>query len=382
MKNIQVLKPLYRTEEILEHVKECLEKSWTGMGFKTDEFEEEFKKHTGLKYCHALNSATAGLDLAVKQLKEKYGWDNTNEIITTPITFVSTNHAILYNNMVPVFADIDQFGCLDPVSVEKNITSKTKAILFVGLGGNIGSLFQIIEIAKKNNLRLILDAAHCCGTKNRDDKQIGSEDGIDVTVFSFQSVKNLTTCDMGAICWNNSDAEELDKQSRRLAWLGISKTTFDRSSSLGSYKWHYDVNEVGYKFHSNSIVASMALVGLKYLDSDNAYRRYLCDVYTKNLDGIVEIVPTSPDCTSSRHLFQILVDKRDEVMLALNQVGIYPGVHYRDNTIYPMYFYAHDESSNACRFSERTITLPLHMHMAVEDVKYIVDRLKEIIIKG
>ena len=382
MKNIQVFKPIYRKQEILNQIGECLDKGWSGMGFKTDLFEEEFKKYTGFKYCYSLNSATAGLDLAVKQLKQKYSWEDTDEIITTPITFVSSNHSILYNHMIPVFSDIDESGCINPKDILKKINPKTKAIMFVGLGGNAGKLKEVIEIAKIHNLKLILDAAHCCGTLWKDTrKQIGTEEGIDVTIFSFQAVKNLPTADMGAICWNGENAEELDKQSRRLGWLGITKSTFDRTTAQGSYKWHYEVNDLGYKYHNNSIMASIALVSLKYLEQDNAYRRYLCDLYQDLLKDVVEFVPHNPDCISSRHLIQILVDKRDEVMLALNQCDIFPGVHYRTNTLYPMYFMPEGSLPNAESFSNRTITLPLHMHLTVDDVKYVATKLKEILNK-
>ena len=91
---IQVLKPKFHVDECLEQVKECLEKGWTGMGFKTIEFEEEWKKYTGHKYAYFLNSNTVGLHLAVKILKMNNCWNDGDEIISTPITFVSTNLAL------------------------------------------------------------------------------------------------------------------------------------------------------------------------------------------------------------------------------------------------------------------------------------------------
>jgi len=382
--SIQVLKPFYRTPEILEHIKECCDSSWTGNGFKTDDFELAWKKYTEFDNASFLNSATAALHLAIMQLKNKFKWSEDSECISTPITFISTNHAILYNNLISVFADIDKYGCLDPQSVEKNITSKTKLIIFVGLGGNIGNLFEIIKIAKKYNLKLILDAAHCSGTRLINGEHIGIQEGITATCFSYQSVKNLCTFDSGSLCWGKDkdiNSLAMEKETKELAWLGIDKSTHARSSSVGAYKWNYSVDKIGYKYHSSSIAACFGLVGLKYLEQDNAYRRYLCEIYIKNLEGIVEIVPTSLECISSRHLFQILVDKRDEAMLALNQAEIYPGVHYHDNTNYSMYSYAKGKCPIAAAFSNRTITLPLHIHLTVEDIKYIAEKLKEIIIK-
>src|SRR5690606_10943953 len=113
-KNIQLFTPKYKVDECLAAIKECLEIGWTGLGFKTVEIEEKWKEYTGLNNAHFLNSATAGLHLAIEILKEENGWNDDNEIITTPITFISSNHAILYNRLKPVFADIDEYGCLDP----------------------------------------------------------------------------------------------------------------------------------------------------------------------------------------------------------------------------------------------------------------------------
>jgi dTDP-4-amino-4,6-dideoxygalactose transaminase len=296
------------------------------------------------------------------------------------LTFISTNHAVLYNGLKVVFADVDESGCLDPKSVEERINKNTKAVLFVGLGGNVGQLEEISKICKTHNLKLIFDAAHCAGTKWLPSmKQVGLCDNIDVSVFSGQAVKNLPTGgDSGWICWNGEDAEEMDKQTRQLAWLGIDKSTDQRSNSLGSYKWSYKVDSVGYKYHGNAIMGCFGLVGLKYLEQDNAYRRYLVEIYTQRLKDKVKIVKHSDDCISSRHLFQILVEKRDEVMLALNQYGIYPGVHYNNNIDYLMYNYAEGTCPNADYYSKHNITLPLHMHLSVSDVEYVCDSLLSI----
>ena len=144
--SIQVLKPKFHVEECLEQIRECLEKGWTGLGFKTVEFEEKWKEYTGHKNAHFLNSATVGLQLAVEILKKENGWKNGDEVITTPITFVSTNHAILYQGLTARFADVDEYLCLDPEDVEKKINDKTKAVIFVGYGGRVGKLDKIIEI--------------------------------------------------------------------------------------------------------------------------------------------------------------------------------------------------------------------------------------------
>ncbi len=279
MKDIQVFKPKYRIDECLSEIRECLEVGWTGMGYKTIDFENQWKAYTGLDNAHFLNSATAGLHLAIKILKEKYDWKDGNEIITTSFTFISTNHAIIYENLKPCFADIDESLNLDPKSIIDKINKNTRAILFVGIGGNTKNLLEVINIARKHNLKIILDAAHMAGSFI-DKKHVGFD--VDASVFSFQAVKNLPTADSGMICFND---KENDVKVRKLSWLGISKDTFSRSNK-GSYKWDYTVNEVGYKYHGNSIMAAFGIVGLKYLDKDNEYRRQLVSQYISNLDFV------------------------------------------------------------------------------------------------
>lgn len=370
---IQIFKPKYRVEECLNEIKECLELGWTGMGFKTQEIEENWKDFTKLPNAHFLSSATAGLHLSLEVLKQEYDWSAEDEVITTPLTFVSTGHSIIHAKLKPRFIDIDEYLCLDPDLIEKNITTKTRAVMFVGLGGNVGQLSRVIDICKKNNLKLILDAAHMAGTQFLTN-HVGKD--VDVSVFSFQAVKNLPTADSGMICFND---KKLDMKARKLSWLGISKDTFSRSTNEGNYKWKYDVESIGYKYHGNSIMASLALVGLKYLDQDNSYRRKLCDLYEEKLKNIssIKIVPTSPDCISSKHLFQIRVANRDEVLEYLYSKDIFPGVHYIDNTQYGVYGISENICPNARKASNEIISLPLHLELVDDDVNRIVDCLKK-----
>lgn len=373
MKNIQLFVPTFRTDECLSEIKECLDKGWTGLGFKTVAFEEAWKEYTGLPHAHFLNSETVGLDMAVTIFKEEFGWHDGDEIISTPLTFVSTNHAILYNNMKVVFADVDEYLCLDPKSVEERITPKTRAVMYVGLGGNTGKWNEIVKICRKHNLKLILDAAHMAGTRVRGEIP-GKE--ADVILYSFQAVKNCPTGDSGMICFKEAKFDEI---VRKRAWLGINKDTFARTAGGGAYKWKYDVEYVGHKNHGNSIMASLGLVSLKYLDRDNAYRRTVAGWYEAAFKGAknVKIVPVAPDCESSRHLFQILVNNRDELLFALNECGVFPGVHYRDNIEYRMYAYAEGTCPNARYASEHVLSLPMHMRLTHDDVIYVADMVKK-----
>jgi dTDP-4-amino-4,6-dideoxygalactose transaminase len=376
MEPIQLFTPSFRIDETLAQIRECLEKGWTGLGYKTVEFEKEWKAYTGLPNAHFLNSATAALHLAVRLLKEEYKWKDGDEIITTPLTFVSTNHAILYEKLKPVFADLDEYLCLDPASVAERISKKTRAVMFVGLGGNTGRLREIVDLCRAHDLKLILDASHMTGTRWKGGEHVGNE--ADVSVWSFQAVKNLPTADSGMICFREP---KLDAEARKWSWLGISKDTYSRTAGEGAYKWYYDVEYEGYKYNGNSIMAAMGLVSLKYVDPDNAFRRQLADWYDEFMqdEPLISRVPMSPDCISSRHLYQIEVDDRDEVMLALNQARIYPGVHYRDNTLYRMYAYGRGTCPRAHTASDRIISLPMHMRLTRAHIRHVADTLKQVV---
>jgi dTDP-4-amino-4,6-dideoxygalactose transaminase len=366
---IQLFKASFDVEACLGQVRECLEKGWTGMGYKTVEFEEAWKKYTGHKCALFINSNTSGLYMAVDTLKEQYNWADDDEVISTPLTFISTNHAIHKSNLKAVFADVDDTLCLDPKSVEEHITDKTRAVIFVGFGGNTGSFKKIVKICRNHDLKLILDAAHMSGTKVNGVTP-GTWDGVDVTVYSYQAVKNLATGDSGMICWNN---EADDKLTRQIAWLGINKDTYARSNK-GTYAWKYDVDYVGYKYNGNAIMAAIALVQLQYLDEENGRRRQIVEMYNEGFKNNpnIKAVPAPHHDECSYHIYELIVPDREALLGELAKHDIYGGVHYRDNTEYSMYLYANGTCPYAHAVSQKLITLPMHMWLSDEDVQNII----------
>jgi len=371
---IHLFRPQYRTEEVLAEIRECLERGWTGLGYKTLEIEQAWCRYTGLHHAHFVASATAGLQLALRVLGERDGWKLGDEVITTALTFVSTNHVILHEGLVPVFADVDEYLCLDPASVEERITPRTRAVMFVGMGGNSGRLSEVAGLCRSRGLRLILDAAHMAGTRV-DGRHVGGE--ADAAVFSFHAVKNVPTADSGMVCFTDGD---LDAQVRQWSWLGIDKDTYTRTHSQAAYRWMYDVPHVGFKAHGNSVMAAMALVALKYMGEDNVVRRKIAEWYEELLVDIrgVATVAVPAGCESSRHLFQVLVDDRDRVMVELNKREIYPGVHYRLNTDYPMYRGRPGPTPRAAGAAARVISLPMHLGLDRRDVERVAGTLREI----
>lgn len=372
---IQLFKPKFRTDECLEAIRPALEQGWTGLGYLTVDIEKAWCEYSGFSRALFLSSNTAGLHIALKVLKDTHGWAEEDEVITTPLTFVSTNHAILYNGLTPVFADVDDYLCLDPDSILDRISERTRAVIFVGIGGNPGRYAEVVKICRERGIAVVLDAAHMSGTWIGD-SHVGLD--ADVAVFSFQAVKNLPTADSGMICFADP---ECDAMARRLSWLGISKDTYARTLGGGAYKWRYEVDEVGFKYNGNSVMAALALVGLRYLDADNAERRRMSDMYAHLLDGApgISIVPMAPDCVPSRHLFQVEVAHRDRVLVALNEKLIYPGVHYRANDEYSVYATLARQTPRARRASDTLLSLPLHLFLTDADITYVARSLREIV---
>jgi dTDP-4-amino-4,6-dideoxygalactose transaminase len=206
-------------------------------------------------------------------------------------------------------------------------------------------------------------------------KHIGHE--ADVTVFSFQAVKNLPTADGGMICFQDVI---FDKLARQLSWLGIDKDTYSRFNK-GSYKWKYDVPNIGFKYHGNALTAAIGIVQLKYLNEDNTRRNEISKLYSEHLSNLdwCSIVETSPETEiNSKHLFQLLVyNNRDKFIEYLYGNEIYPGVHYIDNRCYLPYNTKIDLCPNATKLSDQVVTLPIHCNLSNEDVHNVIKKIKD-----
>jgi perosamine synthetase len=364
--HVPLMRPVI-CDEAIQSVGEVLRSGWLGLGPKTAEFESAFAAYVGNRYCIGLNSCSAALHLALRVLNLPQG----SEVITTPITFVSTNHAILYENCVPVFADVQaDTGNIDVASVASKITERTRAIMAVHLAGYPCDLDELYALARSHGLPVIEDCAHACGAAYRG-KRIGSYG--DLHAFSFHAVKNLPMGDGGGLVVRDDD---LAARLRRLRWLGIDKDTFGRVRGT-EYNWNYDVTEVGFKYHMNDIQAAIGLAQLHRLDEDNARRAALVARYRRGLADMpgVRLLKQSDDRTSSNHLCCILVENRDELALKLKAAGIETGVHFRRNDLYPMY--QHDDSLvNVEAFWRSSLSLPLHLLLTDEQVDFVIAQIR------
>lgn len=372
MKNIQVFKPYIR-EEAIEAVCNVLRSGWIGCGGVSKQFEQDFQAYLQTdNKCVSVMSATDALEIAL-QLNDLSPLD---EVITTPITFISTNHAILYVGATPVFADVDPTtGCIDPKDIERKITAKTKVIMVVHLSGSSADMESIEAIAEKHNLKIIEDCAHAAGGLYHNGKNKGKKIGSskNICCFSFQAVKNLPMGDGGMLTLPN---EELASKAFKLRWLGIDKDTYSRSAKTGEYVWKYDVPFVGIKSNVNDILCAIGLEQLKYLDQDNNHRRTIAKMYQDHFLNHPNIKLPSIDLDlSSCHFYPIFVDRRDELMTHMRNSNIYCGMHYQRNDKYSNY--VQQDLPNAEFFANNEITLPLHLLLTEQDVKFIIHKVKE-----
>lgn len=366
---IPVFRPSMGDEEI-ESVAETLKSGWIGLGPKVGEFERKFAEYIGVKYAVGLNSCTAALQLAINALGI-----NSGEVITSPITFVSTAHAILYNGATPVFAEIQEDTLnIEPEDIERRITPRTKAIIPVHFGGHPCDMDEILSIAKKHHLHIIEDAAHACGAEYKG-KRAGALG--DLGCFSFHAVKNIATGDGGMITTNN---KEIYERLLKIRWLGINKDTYQRN--LEGYDWYYDVECLGFKAHMNDIIASIGLVQLKKLDKMNARRRDIVNRYNeefKNLEWM-ETPVERHYVKSSLHNYVIKVNKRDrnKLICHLARKGVSASVHYMPLFLHP--FYKELEVNNNCPVAEKVwrklVTLPLYPDMSDAEVEMVISSAK------
>jgi len=366
---IPVFRPSMGDDEI-KAVEKVLRSGWIGLGPKTREFEERFADYVGVEHAVALNSCTAALHLSLKVMDVDGG-----EVITSPMSFISTNHAILYNNAIPVFADIEEDTLNMRIDeIERLIGPKTRAILLVHYGGHACDMDPILEIAGKKDIRVIEDAAHACGGeyKNRKIGSIGH-----ATCFSFHAVKNLAMGDGGMITLHDSVAAE---RLRKLYWLGISRGTWDRSKDK-AYKWEYDVEEIGYKYHLNDILAAIGLVQLEKLDRANARRREIVEKYNKAFGDMNWLqTPVEKDYARSanhNYVIKVLDGRRDALIEYLAANDISTGVHYIPNHLYDIYKPFYRKLPVAERIWLQLVTLPLFPDLTEDEQNHIIEKVKD-----
>ena len=371
-------KPFIGREEIREVI-DTIRSGWWGTGPKTATFEKEFASYVRAKYAISVNSATAGLHLALKVLNLKSG----DEVITSPLTFVSTANVIIHAGAKPVFADIDSVSWnIDSKEIAKKITPRTRAIIPVHLHGRPADMDAIMRLAKKHNLFVIEDAAHAIEATYKG-KKIGSIG--DMTVFSFYVTKNLSTGEGGMITTNNK------KWVLRLNTLrlhGLSADAWKRYSVR--HFTLYEAIEPGFKYNLTDIASSLGLHQLRRIEKNLKRRKQIWNMYIdgfKDEPSLSLPAPIEKNDRHAMHLFAVLINtkkiSRVEFINKLLKENIGSGVHFSPVHLHPYYRkslgYKKGDFPHAEFVGERIVSLPMGANLTDKDVADVIGAVKKIL---
>lgn len=345
-------------EALKQSFAEILDSGYFILGPKVKQFEKEFAKYLGVKFCIGVGNGLEAIQISLMAL----GIEKGDEVITTPVSAVATTLAILAVEAKPVFVDTTEDGLIDPNLILKAITKKTKAILPVHLYGASADLKQIQNICKKHHLYLIEDAAQAHGSK-LDGKFLGTFGNMGC--FSFYPTKNLGALgDGGAIVTNNKKLAKICSEIR----------------NYGQREKYYHIR-FGLNSRLDEIQATILAVKLSTLEKENNKRKLLAAHYIKSLSRLpLEILKPKPTSDSCFHQFVIKVKKRNQLQKFLISKGIPTLIHYPkiipdQPFLKPLYINADLPVSRA--FVKNIISLPLHPNLSVNQINYICSSIKE-----
>ena len=360
------LKAQYRSikGEIDAAIDKVLDSCQFVLGPEVSEFEKDFAAYCGTSECIALNSGTSALHLAL--IAAGVGASASDEVITTPFTFVASVAAILYAGARPVLVDIDARSfALDPSKIEAAITPRTKAILPVHLYGQPADMDPIMEIARRHNLIVIEDAAQAHGAQYKG-QPVGSIGHM--ACFSFYPGKNLGAYgEGGAVTTNNS---EYARRVRMLRDWGQDR------------KYHHVLR--GYNYRMEGFQGAVLGVKLRHLGKWTEARRKLVERYNQLLsDCELELPIESPGVRHVYHVYTVRSKERDRLQKALADEGIQTGIHYPVPVhLQPAYADlgygpgAFPEAESAAR---QVLSLPLYPELPLQDLSQVADAVKKVV---
>ena len=361
-------------EATIAGVVEVLRSGWITSGPKVKEFEASLSALLGGRLVRAYNSGTATMEIALRIA----GVGPGDEVITTPLSWVSTSNVILEVGATPVFVDIDPVTHnIDLQRLEAAITPATRALLPVDLAGLPVDRDRLYAIAGQYGLRVIEDAAQAIGS-NWKGRLIGSFG--DLVSFSFHPNKNITTIEGGALVVNNEAEARLAEQYRL---QGVVRSGLDGM----------DVEVLGGKFNLTDVAARVGLGQLPGLERITERRRLLARSYFDQLDPalMAELgvqLPPADFTQSNWHMFQVVLPdarpglSRAEVMAALHERGIGSGAHYPPIHLFALYRrlgFGPGDFPQAERIGRNILTLPLFPDMEIADVTRVCATLTDIL---
>lgn len=354
-------------------VVETLKSDCLTVGPKITELEKKLCRVTGAKYAVAVCNGTAALHLAAAAA----GFGEGDEVIVSSITFAASANCILYCGAKPVFADIDpETYNIDPASVERLITPRTKGIVVVDFTGQAVEHEALRRICEKHKLCLIEDAAHAIGTRYNG-VPVGSI--ADMTCFSFHPVKTVTSGEGGAVTTND---EQLYRHLMRLRTHGITRNR-EEMSNPSDAPWYNEQVELGFNYRMTDFQAALLLSQLDKLAAFSARRKEIVAKYDAAFSLMPELFVQReiPESDTTRHLYilrlkpeRLKCDRR-QFFDALHAENIYSQVHYL-----PVYWHSYYEKlgyerglcPNAEKYYNEVCSLPLYYSLTDEDVEDVI----------
>lgn len=370
---IPVSKPSIGKEELLA-IEKVFATGWLGLGSVVYDFENIIKGYLPAKNVIAVNTGTTALHLSLVALDIGPG----DEIIVPSLTFVATIQAITQTGATPVFCEVNEADLnINVDAVRRLITTKTKAIMPVHYCGKACNMEALREIKEKYKLWLIEDAAHAFGSVYKG-KKIGSFG--DLTCFSFDPIKNITTGEGGAITLAN---DELAEKIRLKRILGINKDTWHRYRNERS--WFYEVVEQGYRYHMSNINAAIGLEQMKKLNSFIKRKQRITKAYDASLGQLDSVQLLANDYENAAqfcYILRVLNGKREALMEHLKTKGIGSGVHYIPNHMQPFFKKYAAKLPITETLGEQILTLPLYYELKDSEVDHVVNTIKEFLGKN
>lgn len=361
MKKILVTRPaLPELERVIPYFQQIWDsRILTNSGPLHNKLEEELCKYLGVRYISLFSNATLALMVALKALKIK------GEVITTPFSFVATAHSIIWNNNTPVFVDIDHDFNIDPSKIEDAITDKTTAIMPVHCYGMPCKVEEIDAIAKRNNLKVIYDAAHAFGVKFKDQSVLNYGD---LSILSFHATKIFNTFEGGAII---SQTLEM-------------KNHIDKLKNFG-FENEIHVSEIGINAKMNEMCAAVGLIQLEDIENILQERSDIANRYHKLLQGNNLIKTFEFQDKTNNSYYPIQIEERgnfnrDYVYNELRSKQIYARRYF-----YPLISnFAMYKSPNkinqkkyhvANEMAEKILCLPIYPGLEESQQEYIIDNI-------
>ncbi len=385
-------------DKIIAEVVDTLKSGWITTGPKTKLFEKRLTEYTGGKSTLCVNSATAGLEIALRWFGVREG----DEVIVPAYTYCATANVVVHCGAKPVMVDVnaDDFD-INVEKIRSAITSRTKVIMPVDIAGMPCDYDEIMSLVNEDGIRrkfspnneiqkqlgrimVLADSSHSIGALYKG-KHTGSM--TDVTVFSFHAVKNLTTAEGGAVIFNLPepfDNEEIYKFLCVLSLHGQNKDALAKTKG----NWKYDVITAGFKMNMTDIMASMGLVELARYDEDTLVKRKkIFDFYTsqfKDDSRFVLPVYETVDKRTSYHVYTLRVkdaseEQRNEIIRRINGKEVSVNVHFQPLPLLSFYSglgYKMSDYPQAYDNYKCEISLPVYYDLTDEQMQIVADAVK------